>query len=176
MDVSKPNASKIKSTFIMLAGAFLGAMVSEGVMGVIHKGTTSADPSEIKKDATMKLVKRGVITAGSGYGAASVKGTDTTSDLLKGALTGMAVQQGTKLVSEAVKSTPALSNAAAKTSFTKNMVGLGCACQPLPTINRPARVRALRNPAYVMASLNGTGNVFNDAISKNAQLVGNYAM
>lgn len=169
MDFQNPTSSKLKTTLTMFGGMVLGAMVSEGVIGVIHKPNTSADPAAIKKDNTMLLVKRGAIAGGSAYGAAAIKGEDTTSTVVRGMLYGMAGQQTVKIVTHVVKSNDKIATTVSKSKFAANATGLACACtQPLPTLNRAVRVRALRNPAYVNTGLNG--NIFENAINKNAML------
>lgn len=92
MKVKTPSTSKISKQAVMVGSAIPGAMLSKGVAGFVPGG---------------KFGKLGFAIAAA-IGAASITGTSTTSDVARGALAGMAIQQAGDAMTQIIQ--PALSN------------------------------------------------------------------
>lgn len=115
MGFLEPTSEKIGSQVKFLAGAIPGAMLSRGVASFVPGGS---------------LGKLG-LAAVAGLAAASITGKGTGVELGKGALAGMAVQQGVEAISELLA--PTLSGVVAGITnptikdFASKTAGLGAA-------------------------------------------------
>lgn len=89
MKFKKPNASSVGSTLGAAAGIAVGAMVSNGVVGLIP-----IDHS---------VGKKALVAVAAAVGAAVISGQDTTSEVARNLCIGMAGQQVKNLVQEVAK-------------------------------------------------------------------------
>lgn len=175
MKFANPNGKKIGDLGIMVAGIIVGAMASDGVVSLIHNQTASADAATAKKENTMLLVKRGAIIAASGYGAAGVNGTDSTSVFVKNVGIGMAVKQSLNVVKDLASKNSKLADTSTKPKkFIANALGLACACD-VPAMQYGmgrAKRRALRSAYDGQPSMETfeSANIFDNAVMKAASI------
>ncbi len=87
MKVKAASLKKVGDVSTTIAGGVLGAAASRGAAGLIPGGV---------------LVK-GALAALAIYGAASISGTDAGADLAKGALFGVALEQGGEVIIDAIQ-------------------------------------------------------------------------
>jgi hypothetical protein len=130
MNFKNPNSATLQSTVLLFLGITVGAMASRAVVGALHTPTEGADAATAKKESNNLKLKRVGIVAASGYGASSVSGNDTTSQLLKGLGYGMATMQTIDLVKDVAATSPKIATA---NKAIQQAVGLACPCDT-PTI------------------------------------------
>ncbi len=127
MKFKNPDGKKIGAFGIMALGIVAGAMVSDGVVSLLHTPKAAAGSAEAKKEANMLLLKRGGVIAASGYAGAGIEGTDTTSVLVKAACYGMAAKQGLNIVKDLAATNPKMADTSTPTKkFIASAVGLAC--------------------------------------------------
>lgn len=138
MKFKKPTKKGAANTATMVAGATVGAMVSDAVAALIP----TSNPT-YKQLAVMGLGVAGMLT---------VTGTDTASEGVKGLFAGMAIQQGVKVTREGlVKVLPA---SATTNSFVSDALALNEAPVPVKSADKFLGV-PIRNQSgtYGMQSL-----------------------
>jgi hypothetical protein len=127
MKFKNPQGKEIGAFGTVLAGVVIGAMLSDGVVSLIHTPTAGADATTAKKEETMLLAKRGAIIVASGYAGAGISGTDTTSVLAKSACYGMAGKQTINVVSSLAGKNAKLADTSTKAKrFIASTLGLAC--------------------------------------------------
>lgn len=141
MNFKKPSQKTIVDAAVLAGGAVGGAAISRGVFGAIPL-TPPASGTDYKKiGARVVLIAIGIA------GAAAVTGTDSVTTGVKGALAGVAIQQGLDLIADVAAKSPttaALSTSTkASNKFAARTLGLGCACDQVYALGKPRR-RALR--------------------------------
>lgn len=151
MKFKNPDGKSIGAFGIMALGIVAGAMVSDGVVSLLHTPKAAAGTAEAKKESNMLLVKRAGVIAASGYAGAGVQGTDTTSVLVKAACYGMAAKQGLNIVKDLAATNPKMADTSTPTKkFIASAVGLACPSASANTwggMNASRRRRPLRVPA-----------------------------
>lgn len=150
MKFKNPDGKKIGALGIMVAGVIAGAMVSDGVVSLLHTPKAAAGTAEAKKETNMLLLKRAAIVAGAGYAGAGIEGTDTNSVLVKAVCVGMATKQGLNIVKDFAATKPSLADTSTPTKkFFAASLGLNCPGTPATQwgMNGSRRRRALRVPA-----------------------------
>lgn len=171
MKFANPNGKRIGDLGVMVAGIIVGSMASDGVVSLIHNPKAGADAATAKKEETMLLVKRGAIIAASGYGAAGITGTDSTSVFVKNVGIGMAVKQSLNVVKDIASKNSKLADTSTKPKkFIANALGLACACD-VPAMQYGmgrAKRRALRSPYEGQPNMENfeSANIFESAILK----------
>lgn len=147
--LKKPSQKTIVDAAVLVGSAVGGAAVSRGVFGAIPL-TPPASGTDYKKiGARVVLIALGIA------GAASINGSDTVANGAKGALAGMAIQQGLDLVADFAAASPKTAALTVSTKstdkFAARALGLGCACdQKTYALNRPRKkaLRAVDTSAY----------------------------
>ena len=131
MKFGKITSAKVSHDAISLVGGLAGGAVSGGIMTFVPE--------------KQKLLARGGMAGIGLLGAASLKGNTSAENLVKFALLGVAVAQGTALINHFASQQITIDeNSTAANKFVGGMVGLGCPCdesQPAlasPVINFPA--------------------------------------
>lgn len=143
--IKKPTQKSAIETASQFGGGVGGAMLSRGVLSVIHDDATNPEKGLNKT----KLFKQLGLAAAGAFGSAFINADDTVSHVFKGALQGMAVMQGIDAVTTYVASTnkaTALVAGTTKTDkFLAKSLGLSCPGDAGYGMGRPRR-RALRMP------------------------------
>jgi hypothetical protein len=133
MKFGKITAGNVSHDALSLGGVLAGGALSNGLMTFVP--------------ADQVLLARGGMTAIGLAGAASIKGKSSSDNLVKFALLGFAVAQGTALVKKYAGDQVQIDEASTSSEkFVAGMVGLGCACDggdspalgASPIINFPA--------------------------------------
>lgn len=113
MKFGKITAGNVSHNALSLGGVLAGGALSNGLMTFV--------PAE------QVLLARGGMTVVGLAGAASIKGKSSSDNLVKFALLGLAVAQGTALVKKYVGDQVTIDeNSTASQKFVGGMVGLGC--------------------------------------------------
>ncbi|MFY0481657.1 hypothetical protein ACI6PS_03555 [Flavobacterium sp. PLA-1-15] len=140
--LKKPSQKTIVDAAVLVGSAVGGAALSRGAFGAIPL-TPPASGTDYKKiGARLALIAVGIA------GAASISGNDAVATGAKGALAGVAIQQGLDLIADFAAASPsatALTSSTNKISqFKARTLGLNCACdQKTYALGKPRR-RALR--------------------------------
>lgn len=171
MKFSNPSSSTLMTTATMFGGLVVGAMISKGVVGLIHKPSGATDEATLKKEKNALLLKRGAIVAGSAFAGASIVGNDTVSTVSKALAFGMASGQTIEIVKDATASNTKLADTSTTSKkFIANALGLACPCDaPAYGMGKPrrkSRAYGVRMPEMAMLDQN---NIFDQAI-QNAKL------
>ncbi len=132
MKFKKPSTIALTDSASMIGGAIAGGMLSNGVMGLVSKPSASADPVVQKKERNMDMIKRIAFAVVTGYGAASIDGSDNAAKAAKGACMGAALVQVSEVIKSLAHNSSAIKTGQAAVTttqkFVSNGLGLGCAC------------------------------------------------
>lgn len=144
--IKKPTQKSATETASQFGGGVAGAMLSRGVLSVIHDDATNPASGLNKTKLVKQLVLAGVGVAGSMY----INSTDALSHMAKGALQGMAIMQGIDAVTTYTASTGAATTLAASTKktdkFLAKSLGLSCPGDMAYGMGYPRRRAAMRSP------------------------------
>lgn len=139
--VTQKSATETASQF---GGGVAGAMLSRGVLSVIHDDATNP-ASGLNKS---KLMKQGILAVVGIAGSMFIKADDVISHIAKGALQGMGTIQGIDAISTYAASTSKATTLVASTSkadkFMAKSLGLACPGDAMPYGMGKPRRRALR--------------------------------
>lgn len=140
--LKKPSQKTIVDAAVLVGSAVGGAAVSRGIFGAIPL-TPPASGTDYKKiGARLVLIALGVA------GAASIDGKDTVASGVKGALAGVAIQQGLDLVADFAAKSPGATSLTVSTKaidkFKARTLGLNCACDSQVYALGKPRKRSLR--------------------------------
>lgn len=123
----KPKQVNIVSSAVGIGGAIAGGMVSRVVVNAIATDTSTTEGKNKKLYASLGIAVLSIVAA------ASVTGDDSTTTAVKGAFTGMAVEQGLSAISQFATNQDAKSGITAPQA--RVALGLGCACNDAPKTN-----------------------------------------
>jgi hypothetical protein len=144
--IKKPTQKSATETASQFGGGVAGAMLSRGVLSVIHDDATN--PASGLN--TTKLIKQLGLAALGIAGSMYINSTDVLSNMAKGALQGMAIMQGIDAVTTYTASTTAattLVSSVKKTDkFMAKSLGLACPGDMAYGMGRPRRGAAMRSP------------------------------
>ena len=168
MKLSNPKGSDIQDLGLTVLGIVGGAVLGRAAHA--RAITLITAPSD-----TVKLGIRAGLLGVSGYGAAALKGTDSTSKMLKNIAIGMGGIQLIDGVKEVASKNTTVAGYASGTGAKKviaQSLGLGCPCEntalmALP-LNRPNSRRRRLNGASLVQRALGTPNYLQDALTTGA--------
>ena len=120
MNVGKITKKSAQDTAILTVGGVVGAATSD----VLVETAATKFPTVAKN-----MLRGGAVVLGIAL-ASSVKGTDSVSQLVKGAGFGMAAYQGVAATRDAVKDVLPVSVTTSEAG--KQLLGLGCSCDAAP--------------------------------------------
>lgn len=136
MKFGKITAANVSHNALSVGGALAGGALSGGIMTFVP--------------AKQELLARGGMTAVGLLGAASLKGKSSVETLVKMALLGIGIRQGSELIKKFAA--PQISideTSTASQKFVGGMAGLACPCDNVPALASPViNFPALRNPGY----------------------------
>ncbi|MDT0689366.1 hypothetical protein RM549_06185 [Salegentibacter sp. F188] len=114
MKFGKITSKTVSSNAVSFGGAIAGGALSGGIVTLV--------PDE------QKIYARGGIAAAGLLGAAAVKGTSSSDNLVKFLLVGMAIRQGTEMIKEFAEKEmqPVDESTTTANKFVAGMVGLAC--------------------------------------------------
>lgn len=135
MNFGNITTANVSHNAISLAGALAGGALSGGAMTFVPQ--------------KQELLARGGMTVVGLLGAASLKGKSSVDALVKFALLGMGIRQGSELIKKfAAPQITIDETATASQKFIGGMVGLACPCDDVPALASPViSFPALRNAA-----------------------------
>lgn len=132
MKFGKITAENVSHNALSLGGALAGGALSGGIMTLVPE-----------KQAL--LAKGGMAVVGL-VGAASIKAKSSAENLVKFILLGVAIRQGSELITHVVKDQITVDPASTSSKFVGGMVGLACPCD-YPALGSPViSFPALMNP------------------------------
>lgn len=157
MKFGKITADNVSHDALSLGGVLAGGALSGGIMTFVP-------------EKQQVLARGGMVGIGL-LGAASVKGKSSTENLVKFALLGIGIAQGSALIKHfASKSINVDATSTASQKFVGGMVGLACPCDnpalASPVINFAALRNANVNPAYIQETYQA--EVIEDGVSAGA--------
>lgn len=143
--IKKPTQKSATETASQFGGGVVGAMLSRGVLSVIHDDATNP-ASGLNKG---KLMKQGILAVAGLAGSMFINPTDVLGHIAKGALQGMAVMQGVDAAATYAASTnkaATLTTSGSKSDkFIAKSLGLACPGDNVYGMGRPRSRRALRS-------------------------------
>lgn len=157
MKFGKITADNVSHDALSLGGVLAGGALSGGIMTFVP-------------EKQQVLARGGMVGIGL-LGAASVKGKSSAENLVKFALLGIGIAQGSALIKHfANKSMTIDATSTASQKFVGGMVGLACPCETpalaSPVINFAALRSANVNPSFIQESYQA--EVIEDEVSAGA--------
>ncbi len=152
--MKNPKGSTFQQTGQLVAGLFVGAMLSRGAMGILPENTGLSE-AEIKKQNMIKLGARALVAGGSFYGG-TMNEENSGSPFISGLAFGASTIQVLDGVTDIAGKIPAVqSKIASGSKIGKIMgksLGLKCPCDNLQVmpLQRPRKRRTL-NAAFPIA-------------------------
>ena len=142
--IKKPTSKSATETASQFGGAVAGAMLSRGVLSVIHDDATNPQTGLNKT----KLIKQVGLAAAGAIGSMFIKADDILGMVAKGALQGMAAMQGvdavTTYVASTNKATQLVASGTKTDKFMAKSLGLACPGDMSYGMGRPRRRAAMR--------------------------------
>lgn len=156
MKFGKITADNVSHDALSLGGVLAGGALSGGIMTFVP-------------EKQQVLARGGMVGIGL-LGAASVKGKSSTENLVKFALLGIGIAQGSALIKHfASQSMTIDTTSTASQKFVGGMVGLACPCSPSlasPVINFAALRNANGGPSLIQESYHA--EIVGDEVSAGA--------
>jgi len=148
MKFGKITSQNVSTDALSLGGALAGGAISNGLMTFVPE--------------KQEVLARGGMALTGLLGAASVKGTNSTENVVKFLLLGFGIAQGAALIKKfAAKEIQIDETSTASQKFVAGMVGLACPCENnYPALASPViNFAALRNPYEAQGDWNAAPEV-----------------